>query len=113
MNPGRATRTELALVFAYVAEVWGFALNALAFRLYGGMPVYFPDLPNGLPLDSRHVVGFSVIGDYIPAPGYLLSPGDVLLYGGLLAVAALSIAYVVSGQAGRRWNRKRGPVHAR
>jgi hypothetical protein len=105
MTAGPMTRTEKGVCWSVVAYCAGFVMNTMTGLFYGAMPVYLRGVPAGMVLDPRHVTGFSIIGDYIPLGGFLMSPGDLLLYGGLIASWGFFIGWLASGQLSRRFPR--------
>ena len=99
---GAMTRLERALAWTTALYLVGFTLNSIAFYIYGKMPAYYPEVPDGIVLDPRHVTGFSIIGDYISIGRWQFSPGDLALYAGIVLLPVLLIVYVWTDGAHRR-----------
>ncbi len=77
------------LAFPLSAIVVGVALNIVAMIANRGK---MPADTDGMPIDElnhetmHNETRFRILGDWIPCAGWLLSPGDVLLYIGLLGL---------------------------
>ena len=85
-------------VSGFVVCKIGVLLNVLAEKVNGGfMPVFAAECSehSGAKIDYVHVCAsvatrFVVLTDWIQIPGFMISPGDVLILGGLLVTLILA-----------------------
>jgi len=96
--------TNRPSVIALALALLGGALNIVALCLNGGrMPIRADVIPPSYehthrPMDERTRV--RVLGDWIAFRGCLLSPGDVSLFAGQVAILAWALCCLASKSAG-------------
>lgn len=93
-----AWKTLAWAVSGFVVSKIGGLLNILAERVNGGfMPVFAAECDgfSGAKIDYAHICAsgatrFVILTDWIQIPGFMISPGDVLILGGLLVMVVMA-----------------------
>jgi hypothetical protein len=104
MHTSRAWKSLAWAVSGFVVCKIGALLNVLAEKVNGGfMPVFAAECSehSGAKIDYVHACAsgathFVILTDWIQIPGFMISPGDVLILGGLLVMFVMACATIFS-----------------